>query len=110
MASRITDADVEAANDKIGGATNGVEAYAAAKQFTSGMLKRLADLNHVDLTTSGPSGWAEKIVREHGWDPYDDQAPDGHGPCDLGRFESHSRRPWQCRGCGRRRIDHRPVN
>lgn len=109
MAARVTEDQVLAANDKIGQAANGAEAYAAAKALTPAVLGRLADLNHVDLTGCGRSTWAEMIVREHGWDPEDGVAPDGHGPCDLGRFEPHSRRPRECRRCARRSVDHRAA-
>lgn len=111
--ARITDEMVSEMNDRIAQATTEAQAYRLVMGLSRTMLARLLDLNHVDHDRCGlGQGGREELVRAHGRDPYfwlDDVPADGHGPCALGKFEAHSRRPWECRGCKRRPIDHRPV-
>lgn len=113
MARAITDIQVSEVNDTIAQAKTEAQAYRLVMGLTRTMLDRVMDLNHVDPDRYGRGRWArERVLREHGWNPFfrdDDRPADGHGPCDLGKFEPHSRRPWECRGCKRRPIDHRPV-
>ncbi|WP_431881853.1 hypothetical protein [Micromonospora chalcea] len=107
----ITDEQVSAVNDSIAQARTTAQAFRIIDGLTRTMLARLLDLNHETDAGLGVAG-REALGRAHGWDPHerdDDRPTDGYGPCELGRYEPHSRRPWECRCCKRRRIDHRPV-
>lgn len=109
---RITEERVGAVNDEIAQAKTTAQAFRIIGRLSRTMLPRLLDLNHIDETLGLGQAAREELGRAHGWDPFfrdDDRPADGHGPCGLGGFEAHSRRPWECRGCKRRPIDHRPV-
>ncbi len=111
----ITEQHVSEANDRVAQATTTAEAFRILDGFTRTMVDRLIDLNGTDPESL--RGWGivarrEWVADAHGWDWIerdDDRPADGRGPCELGRHEPHSRRPIECRECGRRRIDHRPV-
>ena len=110
--ARITDLDVSTMNDRIAQADSTGAAFAALAGCSRRMLELLMDLNHISPDCGGREARVWEIAKAHGWSPGDreDFAPaDGRGPCDLGRFEAHSRRPSRCRRCDRRPIDHRPV-
>lgn len=109
---RITDEAVSAVNDAIAQAVTTKAAFDLITGQSRTMLGRLLDQNLIDVDTVGlgQNGQAA-LGLAHGWhwaERDDDRVADGRGPCPDG-FDSHSRRPWHCRHCTRRRIDHRPV-
>jgi len=111
--ARLTDEMVSHGNDEIASAPTTWHAFDILGRATRAMVERLMDLNHIDIDAygRGEAGRIE-IARAHGWSWHerdDDRPADGHGPCELGGFEPHSRRPGECRGCRRRRIDHRRI-
>jgi hypothetical protein len=116
--ARITDQAVTEANDQIARAKTTYQAFLLIGTLSRTMVDRLLDLNGIDvdgLTGYGRSGRGDMLAGLLGWDWNErgDNVPaDGRGlaACWLGRFESHSRRPLQCRACGRRKLDHRPVS
>jgi hypothetical protein len=79
-------------------------------------MPRITDAAVADVNERiGLAVRCEQVAAAHGWDwnERDDDVPaDGRGPdgCSLRRFERHSRRPLECRACGRRKIDHRPAD
>jgi hypothetical protein len=111
----ITDERVAEVNDSIAQAKTTAEAFRVLDGLTRTMVDRLIDLNGTDPESLRGYGMAARrdwVADAHGWsanDRDDDVPADGHGPCSLGRHEPHSRRPWECRGCRRRRIDHHPI-
>jgi hypothetical protein len=108
---RISDLDVSAANDLIAQAESSGSAWEFIDGLTPAMLCRVLDLNGYADMGRGLAA-RDTLGAAHGWHPVDrdDFVPaDGRGPCYLGGHQPHSRRPAECRGCGRRRIDHRPV-
>ncbi|MFG3710917.1 hypothetical protein [Micromonospora sp. NPDC047730] len=112
--ARITDEMVSEMNDRIAQAPTTAQAFRLAMGVSDRMLWLLLDLNHInqDEVGLGRGGREALAVEAHGWHLYyrdDDTPADGYGPCELGGFEAHSLRPWECRGCKRRPIDHRRV-
>lgn len=109
----ITDEHVSAMNDRVAQAATTKRAFDLLDTLTRTMVDRLLDLNGHDLDMLRGYGLAARrdiVAADHGWDwneRDDDEPADGHGPCDLGRHEPHSRRPLECRRCRRRKIDHR---
>jgi hypothetical protein len=110
----ITDERVSEVNDSIAQATTTAGAFRILDGLTRTMVDRLIDLNGTDPSSLHGQGLAARrdwVAGAHGWDwneRNDDRPADGRGACDLNRFESHSRRPLECRRCARRKIDHRP--
>jgi hypothetical protein len=115
---RITDAAVADVNERIARAVTTKQAFDLLATLSRTMVDRLLDLNGQDMAEMHGCGLAvrcEQVAAAHGWDwnERDDDVPaDGRGPdgCSLRRFERHSRRPLECRACGRRKIDHRPAD
>jgi len=111
----ITDEHVAGINDRIAQATTTMRAFDILGVCTRTMIDRLLDLNGVDVTSLkgyGIEARRERVAEAHGWDwneRGDDRPADGYGRCDLPGFEAHSRRPLECRRCGRRKIDHREL-
>jgi hypothetical protein len=108
---RITDEQVAEINDRIAQAPTAKQAFDLIDGCTPTMINKLLDLNGIDVSLylGGLAARRDEVAECHGWDwnDRDDDVPaDGHGPCSLGRFEAHSRRPAQCRECRRRKIDH----
>lgn len=108
---RIEETDVEAANSAVAEAPSPGRAFEVIEAMTARMRERVMDLNFIDVDQVGRGlGGLIAIGAAHGWDwaeREDFAAADGGGPCRLGRFEPHSRRPGECRECRRRRVDHR---
>ncbi len=109
----ITEAAVADVNDRVAQATTTAQAFRILDGCTRAMIDRLLDLNGVGVDSMFGYGLEvrrQTVAEAHGWDwneRDDDEPADGHGPCDLGHFEAHSRRSLECRRCRRRKIDHR---
>jgi hypothetical protein len=112
----ITDERVSEVNDAIAQAPTTAAAFRIVDGLTRTMIDRLIDLNGTDpgsLRGYGMAARRDWVADAHGWhasERDDDTPADGRGPCSLGQHEPHSRRPWECRGCKRRRIDHRHIH
>jgi hypothetical protein len=112
----ITEENVLDVNRRIAEAVSTAAAFRVIDGLTRTMIDKVLDLNGVgadSLAGVGMYGRRVMLGEAHGWDYNerdDDRPADGRGPCTtLGRFEPHSRRPLECRGCHRRKLDHRPV-
>jgi hypothetical protein len=106
---RITDEAVSTMNDRIAQATSPGEAWDLIDGLSPRMLELVLDLNGESDRGRGEGarlalGWAHGFTLS---DRGDYLPANSNGPCSLGGFEPHSRRPWECRGCKRRRFDHR---
>ncbi len=110
----ISESDVSDVNERIANAETAFQAFSIIDGLTRTMAEKVLDLNQVGADELYGVGMYQRRVmigEAHGWNisERDDDVPaDGRGPCADG-FDSHSRRPWQCRHCRRRRIDHRPI-
>lgn len=108
MAGRITGDQVSRAYEMIRVAPDGQEAWRRVPAAGTAMLARLADLTYAP-ESAGPAAWRDHVYADAGWVPAKDKESErkryGFGQCEWG-FSSHSRRPVECRFCGRSYPDH----